>query len=102
LDIEKMRRWSWRLAQELIKSREETTLERFLTDLRSSNLPHEFSTVIADSLVTFRKAGISVPAIPYDLQYFSSVTDFKTAKAIIVATIYNALVQKEKGEVKEG
>ena len=102
MDIEKIRGWSWGLAQKLIENEEEKTLERFLTDLRSSNLPHEFSNVIADSLVTFRKAGMSIPTIPYDLQYFSSVTDFKTAKAIVVATIYNALVQKEKGKVKEG
>ena len=96
MDVERIRGWSWKLAQELIGKEEGTTLERFLTDLRSSNLPHEFSNVVANSLVTFRKAGISTTEIPFDLQSFGSITDFKVAKAVVVATIYNALVAKEK------
>jgi hypothetical protein len=92
MDVERIRGWAWSIANKLIKAGEKKTLERFLMDLRSSNLPHEFANTIANSMTIFRKSGIGVGEIPFGLQFFNSVTEFKGAKAVVVATIYNALV----------
>jgi len=101
MDVEKIRSWAWNVANSLIKAGEEKILDRFLTDLRSANLPHEFSNTIVNNITVFKKSGIDVGEIPFSLQYFSSITEFKQAKAIVTATIYNAKVQSER-KSKEG
>ena len=103
MDVERIRNWAWSVASELIRAGEENILDRFLTDLRSSNLPHEFSNTIVNNITVFKKSGIDVGEIPFNLQYFSNVTEFKQAKAVITATLYNAKIQAErKAQKKEG
>jgi len=101
MDVERIRGWAWSVANKLIEAGEIKTLDRFLTDLRSANLPHEFANTIVNNMTVFKKSGINVGEIPFDLQYFNNVTEFKQAKAIVTATIYNAQVQSEK-KPKEG
>ena len=102
MDVERIRGWAWSVANKLIDAGETKTLDRFLTDLRSSNLPHEFANTIVNNMTVFKRSGIDVSEIPFDLQYFSNVTEFKQAKAVVTATIYNAKVQSEKKTQKEG
>jgi len=101
VDVERIRGWAWSVANKLIEAGEVKTLDRFLTDLRSANLPHEFANTIVNNVTVFKKSGIDVGEIPFDLQYFSNVTEFKQAKAIVTATIYNAKIQSEKRAQKE-
>ena len=91
MDVERIRAWAWGVANKLIEAdRGETrTLDRFMMDLRGANLPHEFTNVIANNMTVFKRAGIDVRGIPDELQYFSSVTEFKEAKAVIIATFHN-------------
>jgi len=95
MDVERIRGWAWDVANKLIQAGEAKTLDRFLTDLRSSNLPHELANTIVNNVTVFKKSGINVSEIPFALQYFSNVTEFKQAKAVVIATIYNAKVQSE-------
>jgi len=102
MDIERIRGWTWNIANKLIEAGETRTLERFLIDLRSSNLPHEFANVIVNSMTVFRKSGIDTGEIPFDLQFFNYVTEFKQAKAVVIATIHNTLVREKLwGKIKE-
>ncbi len=102
MDVERIRGWAWSVANTLIEAREIKTLDRFLTDLRSANLPHEFANTIVNNVTVFKKSGINVGEIPFDLQYFNNVTEFKQAKAVVTATIYNAKIQSERKAQKEG
>jgi hypothetical protein len=102
VDIERIRGWAWSVANKLIEAGETKTLDRFLTDLRSANLPHEFANTIVNNVTVFKKSGIDVGEIPFDLQHFSNVTEFKQAKAVVTATIYNAKIQSERRTQKEG
>jgi Ca2+-dependent lipid-binding protein len=102
MDVEGIRKWTWSVANKLIEAGEVKILDRFLTDLRSSNLPHEFANTIVNNITVFKKSGINVGEIRFDLQYFGSVTEFKQAKAIVTATIYNAKIQSEKKSQEEG
>jgi len=94
MDIEKIRKWAWKVANKLIEFEggETRTLDRFMMDLRSSNLPHDFANVIVNNMTIFRRSGIDVDEISPDLQYFNNVTEFKEAKAVIIATFHNAQV----------
>ena len=96
MGVERIRRWAWRISNKLIEAEEAKTLDRFLTDLRSSNLPHEFANTIVNNVTVFKRSGIDVGEIPPDLQYFGNITEFKQAKAIVIATIYNARIQSER------
>jgi hypothetical protein len=98
MDVNRIRRWAWGVANKLIETGESKTVDRFLTDLRSSNLPHEFTNTIVNNITVFKKSGIDVGEIPFDLQYFDNVTEFKEAKAIVIATVYNAMIQSEMEE----
>ena len=107
MDVERIRGWAWSVANKLIEAEggETRTLDRFMMDLRSANLPHEFTNAIANNITIFERNGIEVGEIPFDLQYFENVTEFKQAKAIVIATLYNAEVQsgrktQEVGEEK--
>jgi len=102
MDVERIRGWAWSVANKLIEAGEVKILDRFLTDLRSANLPHEFANTIVNNMTVFKKSGIDVGEIPFDLQYFSNVTEFKQAKAVVTATIYNAKIQGERRAQKEG
>jgi len=102
MDVERIRGWAWNVANKLIEAGEIKTLDRFLTDLRSANLPHEFANTIINNMTVFKKSGIDVGEIPFDLQYFSNITEFKQAKAVVTATIYNAKIQSERRAQKEG
>ena len=94
MDVERIRGWAWSVANKLIEAdRGETrTLDRFMMDLRGANLPHEFTNAIANNMTVFKRAGIDVGEIPHELQYFSSVTEFKEAKAVIIATFHNTQI----------
>jgi len=94
VDVERIRGWAWSVANKLIEAdRGETrTLDRFMMDLRGANLPHEFTNAIANNMTVFKRAGIDVGEIPHELQYFSSVTEFKEAKAVIIATFHNTQI----------
>ncbi|MEM1718709.1 MAG: hypothetical protein QXF49_05075 [Thermosphaera sp.] len=94
MDVKVVRGWAWNVANKLMEYErgEARTLERFMMDLRSANLPHEFTNVIANNMTIFRKAGIDVGEIPQELQYFSSITEFKEVKAVIIATFHNVNV----------
>ncbi len=94
MDVERIRGWAWSVANKLIKSErgDTRTLDRFMMDLRGANLPHEFTNAIANNMTVFRRAGIDIGEIPHELQYFSSVTEFKEAKAIIIATFHNTQI----------
>lgn len=102
MDVEKIRGWAWNVANRLIEADkgETRTLEKFMMDLRSANLPHEFTNAIANNITVFERSGIKIGEIPFDLQYFGNITEFKQAKAIVIATLYNAKVQS--GREKEG
>ena len=91
MDVERIRGWAWSVANKLMEAdRGETrTLDRFMMDLRGANLPHEFTNAIANNMTVFKRAGIDVGEIPHELQYFSSVTEFKEAKAVIIASFHN-------------
>lgn len=91
MDIGRIRGWAWDVANKLIEAESGDTrmLERFLMDLRSSNLPHDFSNVIVDNITVFKRGSIDVGDIPFDLQHFANVTEFKKAKAVIIATFHN-------------
>jgi len=102
MDVERIRGWAWSVANKLIEAGETNTLDRFLTDLRSANLPHEFANLIVGNITVFKRSGIDVGEIPFDLQHFSSVTEFKEAKAVVTATIYNAKIQYERKSQIEG
>ena len=102
MDFERIRCWSWIVANKLIEAGETNILDRFLTSLRSANLPHEFANTIVNNVTVFKKGGIDVGEIPFDLQYFGNVTEFKQAKAVVTATIYNAKIQSERKSQKEG
>ncbi|RLI21880.1 hypothetical protein DRO47_03270 [Candidatus Bathyarchaeota archaeon] len=101
MDIERIRGWAWNVANKLIEAEETSGLDRFLTDLRSSSLPHEFANTIVNTITVFRKSGIKLGEIPFDLQYFSNVTEFKEAKAVVLATLYNAMVKRETESKEE-
>ena len=94
MDVERIRGWAWSVANKLIESEKGNTrtLDRFMMDLRGANLPHEFTNAIANNMTVFKRAGIDVGEIPHELQYFSSVTEFKEAKAIIIATFHNTQI----------
>jgi len=94
MDVERIRGWAWSVANKLIESERGDTrmLDRFMMDLRGANLPHEFTNAIANNMTVFKRAGINVGEIPYELQYFSSVTEFKEAKAVIIATFHNTQI----------
>jgi len=94
MDVERIRGWAWSIANKLIESERGDTrmLDRFMMDLRGANLPHEFTNAIANNMTVFKRAGINVGEIPYELQYFSSVTEFKEAKAVIIATFHNTQI----------
>ncbi len=102
MDVERIRGWAWSVANKLIEAGETKILDRFLTDLRSANLPQEFANTIVNNVTVFKKSGIDIGEIPFDLQYFSNVTEFKQAKAVVTATIYNAKIQSERKSQKEG
>ena len=94
MDVERIRGWAWSVANKLMDAdRGDTrTLDRFMMDLRSANLPHELTNAIANNMTVFKRAGIDVGEIPHELQYFSSVTEFKEAKAVIIATFHNTQI----------
>ncbi len=94
MDVERIRGWAWDVANKLIKAErgETRTLDRFMMDLRSANLPHEFTNAIANNVTIFERSGINVGEIPFDLQYFYSVTEFKEAKAVIIAIFHNTQI----------
>jgi len=94
MDVERIRGWAWRVANKLIEAEkgDTKTLDRFMMDLRSANLPHEFTNAIANNMTVFKRAGIDVGEIPHELQYFSSITEFKEVKAIIIATFHNTQI----------
>ena len=104
MDVERIRGWAWNVANKLIEAdRGETrTLDRFMMDLRGANLPHEFTNAIANNMTVFEKSGIEIGEIPFDLQYFRNVSEFKQAKAVVIATLYNAKVQSGRRTQKEG
>ena len=95
MDVEKIRGWAWSVANKLIEAErgDTRTLDKFMMDLRSANLPHEFTNAIANNMTIFERSGIEVGEIPFDLQYFENVTEFKQTKAIVIATLYNAKIQ---------
>ncbi len=101
--IKVIKYWAQRIAKELIKADEgdTKTLERFLMDLRHSNLPHEFSNAIVNNITIFKKSGIDVGEIPFALQHFRSITEFKEAKAIVIGTLYNEICRTEKAQTEE-
>jgi len=94
MDVEKIRSWAWSVANKLIEYEGGSTriLDKFMMDLRGANLPHEFTNAIVNNMTVFKRAGIDVGEIPSELQYFSSVTSFKEAKAVIIATFHNTQV----------
>jgi len=94
MDVEKIRGWAWNVANKLIEAERGDTriLDRFMMDLRGANLPHEFTNAIANNMTVFKRAGIDVGEIPHELQYFSSITEFKEAKAVIIATFHNTQI----------
>lgn len=94
MDVERIRGWAWGVANKLMEAdRGETRmLDRFMMDLRGANLPHEFTNAIANNILIFKRSGIDVGEIPHELQYFSSITEFKEAKAVIIATFHNAQI----------
>ena len=94
MGVERIRGWAWSVANKLMEAdRGDTrTLDRFMMDLRGANLPHEFTNAIANNMTVFKRAGIDVGEIPHELQYFSSVTEFKEAKAVIIATFHNTQI----------
>lgn len=96
MDVERIRSWAWNVASKLVEaeSGETRMLERFLMDLRSTNLPHDFANEIVNNITVFAKSGINVGDIPFDLQHFSSVTEFKKAKAVILATFHNRKIKR--------
>ena len=98
MDVERIRGWAWNVANKLMEAdRGETRmLDRFMMDLRGANLPHEFTNAIANNMTVFERSGIEVGEIPFDLQYFENVTEFKEVKAIVIATLYNAKIQSGK------
>ncbi len=104
MDIGRIRGWVWNLANKMIEKGEISILDRFLMDLRSSNLPHDFTNAVANNMTILKKRDIDAGEIPFDLQFFNSVTEFKQAKAVVIATIYNALIKakekKEGGEIE--
>ena len=102
MDIERIRSWAWGVANKLIGAGEMKALERLLVDLRSANLPHEFANTIVNNMTVFKKSGIDVGEIPFDLQYFGNVTEFKEAKAVVTATFFNAKVQSERKSQDKG
>ena len=104
VDVERIRGWAWSVASKLIEAErgETRTLDRFMMDLRGANLPHEFANAIANNMTVFEKSGIEVGEIPFDLQYFENVTEFKKAKAVVIATLYNAKIQSERKTQKDG
>ena len=108
MDVKRIRRWALSVANKLIEAErgDTRTLDKFMMDLRSANLPHEFTNAIANNMTVFKRAGIDVGEIPRELQYFSSITEFKEAKAIIIATFHNtqitwSRVVERLGKVKE-
>lgn len=103
MNVERIRSWAWSVANKLIEANggETKTLERFMMDLRGANLPHEFTNAIANNMTVFEKGGIEVGEIPFDLQYFENVTEFKQAKAIVIATLHNAKIQSGRKTQKE-
>jgi len=94
VDVERIRGWAWSVANKLIEAERGETriLDRFMMDLRSSNLPHDFANAIVDNMTVFRKSGIDVGEIPFELQYFANITEFKETKAVVIATFHNAQV----------
>jgi len=96
MDIERVRGWAWNVASKLVEAEggETETLERFLMGLRSSNLPHDFANEIVNNITVFKRSDIDVGEIPFDLQHFTSVTEFKKAKAVILATFHNRMVKR--------
>ena len=104
MDVERIRGWAWNVANKLVEAdRGETrTLDRFMMDLRGANLPHEFTNAIANNMTVFEKSGIEIGEIPFDLQYFRNVSEFKQAKAIVIATLYNAKIQSGRKAQNEG
>lgn len=94
MDIERIRGWAWDIANKLIEAERGETrlLDKFMMDLRSATLPHDFANVIVNNMTVFKRSGINTGEIPFDLQYFASVTEFKEAKAVVIATFHNTQV----------
>jgi len=103
MDVKRISDWAGSVANKLIEAEkgDTRTLDRFMMDLRSANLPHEFTNAIANNMTVFKRAGIDMGKIPPELQYFSSITEFKEAKAIVIANLYNAKIQTER-KIQEG
>jgi len=104
MDVERIRGWAWSVANKLIEAEkgETRTLDRFMMDLRGANLPHEFTNAIANNITVFERSGIEVGEIPFELQYFRNVTEFKEVKAIVIATFHNAKIKSKGRTQKEG
>ena len=104
MDVERIRSWAWSVANRLIEAErgDTRTLDRFMMDLRSANLPHEFTNAIANNMTIFERSGIEVGEIPFDLQYFENVTEFKQVKAIVISTLYNAKIQSGRRPQEKG
>ena len=82
MDVKRISGWAWNVANKLIEADrgEARILDRFMMDLRSASLPHEFTNAIANNMTVFERSGIEVGEIPFDLQYFENVTEFKEEK----------------------
>ena len=93
MDLDRIRKWTWAVSSK-IKNTDRKALDRFLMDLRSSTMPEAFSNTIVNHMTVFNRAGIPVGEIPFDLQSFSNVTEFKKVKAVVLSTIFNCLVKK--------
>lgn len=90
------------MASRLIEAGEQKSLERLLTDLRACSLPQDFSSTLINHLITLTRRGIgNLPTIPFELQSFDSITEFKNVKNVVTATIYNALIEAERRKEKE-
>jgi hypothetical protein len=94
MDVERIRGWAYSVANKLIEAERGDTriLDRFMMDLRGTNLPYEFANAIASNMTVFKRAGIDIGEIPLELQYFPGITYFKEVKAIIIATFHNTQI----------
>jgi hypothetical protein len=97
MDVRGIKNWAQEVACKLLESGNEgkKLLDRFLVDLRSANLPHEFANTLVNSITVFGKRGIEIE-IHDDLQYFDNITKFKQIKAIVIAVLHNERIRREK------
>ena len=104
MDVGRIRGWAWSVANRLIEAENGSTrtLDKFIMDLRGASLPHEFTNAVVNNMTVFKKSGVDVDEIPFELQYFGNITEFKQTKAVVIATLYNAKVQIERKTQKEG